>query len=82
MIEHTKLLAELNKLFLHLIRALCLCINYDKLSRIFSCTLLARNHMIFLVQFGINRSFNNLGGEGEKIENSGSSNFRIIITNM
>ena len=22
--------------------------------------------MIFLVQFGINRSFNNLGGEGEK----------------
>ena len=35
--------------------------------------------MTFLVQFGISRSFNNLGGEGEKIENSGSSNVRIII---
>ena len=29
--------------------------NYDKLSRIFSCLLLTRNHMIFLVQFGINK---------------------------
>ena len=29
--------------------------NYDKLSRIFSCILLIRNHMIFLVQFGINK---------------------------
>ena len=29
--------------------------NYGKLSCIFSCTLLIRNHMIFLVQFGINK---------------------------
>ena len=29
--------------------------NYDKLSRIFSCILLIRNHIIFLVQFGINK---------------------------
>ena len=29
--------------------------NYDKLSRIFSYILLIRNHMIFLVQFGINK---------------------------
>ena len=29
--------------------------NYDKLSRIFSCILLIRNHMIFLVQFGLNK---------------------------
>ena len=41
----------LNKLFLHLMRAL-LMFNYDKPSRIFPCILLTRNHMIFLVQFG------------------------------
>ena len=29
--------------------------NYDKLSRVFSCLLLTGNHMIFLVQFGINK---------------------------
>ena len=29
--------------------------NYDKLSRIFSCILSIRNHMIFLVQFGKNK---------------------------
>ena len=29
--------------------------NYDKLSRIFSNILLIRNHMIFHVQFGINK---------------------------
>ena len=44
----------LNKLFLHLWRALLLH-NYENLSPIFSCKLLIRNHMIFLVQFGINK---------------------------
>ena len=29
--------------------------NYDKLSRVFSCLLLIRNHIIFHVQFGINK---------------------------
>ena len=29
--------------------------NYDKPSRIFPCMLLTRNHMIFLVEFGINK---------------------------
>ena len=29
--------------------------NYDEVSRIFSCILLIRNHMIFLVQFGMNK---------------------------
>ena len=29
--------------------------NYDKPSRIFPCILLTCNHMIFLVQFGINK---------------------------
>ena len=35
-------------------RALLL-LNYDKPSRIFPFMLLTRNHMIFLVQFGINK---------------------------
>ena len=30
-------------------------LNYDKPSRIFPCILLTRNHMIFLVQFGISK---------------------------
>ena len=30
-------------------------LNYDKQSRIFSCILLTRHHMIFLVQFGRNK---------------------------
>ena len=30
-------------------------LNYDKPSRIFPCILLTRNHMIFLVHFGINK---------------------------
>ena len=30
-------------------------LNFDKPSRIFPCILLTRNHMIFLVQFGINK---------------------------
>ena len=46
-------LQGLNKLFLHLMRALLLH-NNDRLSLIFSCMLLIRNHKIFLVQFEIN----------------------------
>ena len=43
----------LNKLFLHALDARALLmLNYDEPSRIFPCTLLTRNHMIFLVQFG------------------------------
>ena len=45
----------LNKLFFALDARALLMLNYDKLSRIFSCLLLTRNHMIFLVQFGINK---------------------------
>ena len=45
----------LNKLFLHALDARALLmLNYDEPSRIFPCILLTRNHMIFLVQFGIN----------------------------
>ena len=42
----------LNKLFLHLIRALCLCLIMISHLVIFPCILLTRNHMIFLVKFG------------------------------
>ena len=45
----------LNNFFLNIFaldaRALLL-LNHDKLSPIFSCILLIRNHIIFLVQFG------------------------------
>ena len=44
----------LNKLFFALDARALLIFNYDKPSRIFPCILLTRNHMIFLVQFGIN----------------------------
>ena len=45
----------LNKLFFALDARALLMFNYDKPSRIFPCILLTRNHMIFLVQFGINK---------------------------
>ena len=45
----------LNKLFFALDARALLMLNYNKPSRIFPCTLLTRNHMIFLVQFGINK---------------------------
>ena len=32
-----------------------LMLHYDKPSRIFPCMLVTRNHMIFLVKFGINK---------------------------
>ena len=45
----------LNKLFFALGARALLMFNYDRSSRIFPCLLLTRNHMIFLVQFGINK---------------------------
>ena len=45
----------LHKLFLHLMRALCLCLIMISHLVIFPCILLIRNYMIFLVQFGINK---------------------------
>ena len=45
----------LNKLFFALDARALLMFNYDKPSRIFPCILLTHNHMIFLVQFGINK---------------------------
>ena len=46
---------DLNKLFFALDARALLIFNYDKPSRIFQCILITRNHMIFLVQFGINK---------------------------
>ena len=47
---------SLNKLFFALDARALLLHNYDRLSRIFfSCILLVRSHMIFLVQYGINK---------------------------
>ena len=45
----------LNKLFFALDARALLMFNYDRPSRIFPCILLTSNHMIFLVQFGINK---------------------------
>ena len=45
----------LNKLFFALDARALLMFNYDRPSRIFPCILLTRNHIIFLVQFGINK---------------------------
>ena len=45
----------LNKLFFALDVRVLLMFNYDRPSRIFPCILLTRNHIIFLVQFGINK---------------------------
>ena len=45
----------LNKLFFALDARALLMPNYDRPSRIFSCLLLTRNHMIFLVQFRIHK---------------------------
>ena len=47
--------ARFEQTILALDRRALLMLNYEKLSRIFSCLLLTRNHMIFLVQFGINK---------------------------
>ena len=47
----------LNKLFFALNARALLMFNYDRPSHIFLCILLTGNHMIFLVQFEINKKF-------------------------
>ena len=71
----------LNKLFLQLTRALLLH-NYDKLSRIFSCILLIRNHMIFLVQFGINKHLLIFSKTTNCTRPTGSCNFVSLWKNL
>ena len=64
----------LNKLFLRLMRAL-LMFNYDKPSRVFPCILLTGNHMIFLVQFGINKHLLIFSKTANCTRPTGSCNF-------
>ena len=71
----------LNKLFLHLMRAL-LMFNYDKPSRIFPCILLTRNHMIFLVQFGINKYLLIFSKTTNCTRLTGSCNFASLFKNL
>ena len=71
----------LNKLFLHLMRALLL-LNHDKLSPIFSCILLIRNHMIFLVQFGINKRLLVFSKTTNCTRPTGSCNFVSLWNNL
>ena len=71
----------LNKLFLHLMRAL-LMFNYDKPSRIFPCILLTRNHMIFLVQFGINKHLLIFSKTTNCTRPTGSCNFVSLLKNL
>ena len=52
--DRKQLLNGLNKLYSHVINGRCFCIIVIA-SRIFSCILLISNHMIFLMQFGINK---------------------------
>ena len=68
--------------FLHLVRALCLCLDYDRPSRIFPCLLLTRNHMIFLVQFGINKHLLIFSKTTNCTRPTGSCNFVSLWKNL
>ena len=55
-----------------------LMLTYDKLSHLFSCILLTCNHMIFLVQFGINKQLLIFAKTTNCIRHMGSCNFVIL----
>ena len=59
-----------------------LMLNYDKPSRIFSCLLLTRNHMIFLVQFGINKHLLIFSKTTNCTRPTGSCNFVSLWKNL
>ena len=56
--------------------------NYDKPSRIFPCILLTRNHMIFLVQFGINKHLLIFSKTTNCTRPTGSCNFVSLWKNL
>ena len=68
----------LNKLFLHLMRALLLH-NYDL---IFLCMLLIRNHIILLVQFGMNKHLQIFSKTTNCTRPTGSCNFGSLWKNL
>ena len=57
-------------------------LNYDKPSRIFPCILLTRNHMIFLVQFGINKHLLIFSKTTNCTRPTGSCNFVSLWKNL
>ena len=57
-------------------------LNYDRLSRIFSCLLLTRNHMISLVQFGINKHLLIFSNITNCTRPTGSYNFFSLWKNL
>ena len=57
-------------------------LNYDKPSRIFPCILLTRNHMIFLVQFGINKHLLIFSKTTNCTRPTGSCNFVSLSKNL
>ena len=69
----------LNKLFFALDARALLMLNYDKLPCIFSCLLLTRNHMIFFVQFGINKDLLNFSKTTNCNRPTGSYNFFLVF---
>ena len=54
-------------------------LNYDRPSRIFPCILLTRNHMIFLVQFGINKHLLIFSKTTNRTRPKGSCNFVSLL---
>ena len=56
--------------------------NYDEPSRIFPCILLTRNHMIFLVQFGINKHLLIFSKTTNCTSPTGSCNFVSLWKNL
>ena len=57
-------------------------LNYDEPSRIFPCILLTRNHMIFLVQFGINKYLLIFSKTTNCTRLTGSCNFASLFKNL
>ena len=72
----------LNKLFFALDARALLMFNYDRPSRIFPCILLTRNHMIFLVQFGINKHLLIFLKTTNCTRPTGSCNFVSLYKNL
>ena len=57
-------------------------LNFDEPSRIFPCILLTRNHMIFLVQFGINKHLLIFSKTTNCTRPTGSCNFGSLSKNL
>ena len=72
----------LNKLFFALDARALLMFNYDRPSRIFPCILLTGNHMIFLLQFGINQHLLIFSKTTNCTRPTGSCNFVSLWKNL